>query len=96
MFKFYYKLHIYLHKWSLNKTIGTKDKYFAYTFFVQLLLMNFFVSSTIKKISSQPLRRFYSFFVNSSLSRYHFSRRVIPDRNYYFNRYNYIKGANFQ
>jgi hypothetical protein len=80
----------------LTKTSNFLRSSFKINFFVQLLLFNFFLKSLINKSKKEKLIRFYSRFINVNKAYYKLSKRVIPDNNFYFDAFNYIKGANYR
>ena len=96
MFRFYFRLHLYLHKWLLNKTSNFSKITFKTNFFVQLFLFNCFFQALIKKSKKEKLIRFYSRFINVNKTYYRLSKRIIPDHNFYFDAFNYIKGTNYR
>ena len=95
MFKFYFKLYLYLNKWK-HDNLSFHEKKFKLFFFLKTMLLNFFLKKNINLIRNKPLRRFQSRFVNSARTRYTLTKRILSHRIYYFNYLNYIKGPNYQ
>ena len=72
-----------------NKTIKLN-------FFIKLFLFNFFLSKLVHKSKTEKLRKFYSRFINVNKAYYKSSKRIVPDNNFYFDNFNYIKGTNYR
>ena len=96
MFKFYFKLYLYLNKWKFDYTLGLKKKNFKKFFFLKLLLLNFFIKKNIFLIKNKPLRRFQSKFINSTRTRYTLTKKILSHKVHFFNYLNYVKGPNYQ
>src|ERR1700761_1986783 len=96
MFKFFFKLHLYLSKWLTINSSSLTQKSIKRNFFIKLLLFNFFLNKLITTSKNEKLRKFYSRFINVNKAYYRSSKRIVPDINFYFDYFNYIKGANYR
>ena len=95
-FRFYFKLYLYLKKWIVIKTNKLSDKTVKLNFFIKLFLFNFFLNKLVAKSQTEKLRKFYSRFINVNKAYYKHSKRIVPDNNFYFDNFNYIKGTNYR
>jgi hypothetical protein len=96
MFKFYFKLYLYLNKWKFDHTLSFQEKKIKFSFFLKSVLLNFFLKKNIFLIKNKQLRRFQSRFVNSARTKYTLTKRILSHKLYYFNYRNYVKGPNYQ
>ncbi len=96
MFKFYFKLYLYLNKWKFDQTLNFQEKKIKFAFFLKSVLLNFFLKKNMLLVKNKQLQRFQSRFVNSARTKYTLTKRTLSHRLYYFNHQNYVKGPNYQ
>jgi hypothetical protein len=96
MFKFYFKLYLYLKKWKFDYSLSFYEKKFKFFFLLKLLVLNFFLKKSLRVIKNKPLRRFHSKFINSAKTRYTLTKRILSHKTYFFNYLHYVKGSNYQ